>query len=84
MRDQFKESALETSAGTRRKWKVFRILAILAMGIPPLLNSIGNPRLAGLRGPDVLRLIAIGFCVGVAFGLFLVEFVSFRGERGSS
>jgi hypothetical protein len=48
MRDRFKEMAMGANAGTRKKWKVFRILAILAMGIPPLLNSIGNPRLAGL------------------------------------
>jgi hypothetical protein len=75
---------MEANARTRKKWKMFRILAILAMGIPPLVNSLGNPRLAGLRGPDVLRLIAIGFCVGVAFALFLVEFVDFRGGRGSS
>jgi len=72
------------NAGTRKKQTMFRVLAILAMGIPPLLNSLGNPRLAGLRGPDVLRLIAIGFCVGLAFGLFLVGFVGFGGGRGSS
>ena len=72
------------NAGTRKKWTVLRALAILAMGIPPLVNSLGNPRLAGLRGPDVLRLIAIGFCVGVAFALFLGGFVDFRGGRGSS
>ncbi len=62
---------MEANAGTRKKWTVFRSLAILAMGIPPLVNSIGNPRLAGLRGPDVLRLIAIGLCVGLALGVFL-------------
>ena len=41
------------------------------MGIAPLVNSLGNPRITGLRGPDILQLIAIGFCVGVAFGMFL-------------
>ena len=75
---------MEANAGTRKKWMLLRVLAILAMGIPPVVNSIGNPRLAGLRGPDVLRLIAIGFCVGVAFALFLSGFVGFRGGRGSS
>jgi len=53
----------------------------LGDGIAPLVNSLGNPRFAGLRGPDILQLIAIGFCVGVAFGLFLVGFL---GARGSS
>ena len=58
-------------------------LAILAMGIPPLVNSLGNPRLAGLHGPDVLQLASIGFCVGVglALGIFLVGFL---GGRASS
>lgn len=51
------------------------------MAFPPLLNSLDNPRLAGLRGPDILRLIAIGFCVGAAFGMFMAAFV---GRRESS
>jgi len=51
------------------------------MGVPPLVNSLGNPRLAGLRGPDILQLTAIGFCAGLALGVFLVGFL---GGRGSS
>jgi len=51
---------------------------VLAMGFPPFVNSLGNPHLAGLRGPDILQLIAIGFCVGGAFVLFLVGFVGAR------
>lgn len=68
---------MEAKLGTRRKRTVFASLAVLATGIPPLVNSLDNPRLAGLHGADVLRLIAIGFCVGTAFGLFL-------GGRGTS
>jgi len=83
MRDRFRRIAMGANAGTK-KWTVLRPLAVLAMGIPPLVNSLGNPRLAGLRGPDVLRLMAIGFCVGVSFALFLGAFVDFRGGRGSS
>jgi hypothetical protein len=60
---------------------VFAALAVLAMGIPPFVNSLDNPRLAGLHGPDILQLTAIGFCVGLALGIFLVGFL---GRRRSS
>ena len=72
---------MEADASGRKKRTVFTSLFILMLAIPPTLNSIDNPHLAGLSGPDVLRLIAIGFCVGVAFGLFMAGFV---GRRGSS
>ena len=61
----------------RKKRTVFAALAVLAMGFPPFVNSFDNPHLAGLRGPDVLQLVAIGLCVGAALGLFL-------GGRASS
>ena len=73
--------AVEAKASTRKKRTVFATLSVLAIGIAPLVNSLGNPRLAGLRGPDILQLIAIGFCVGLALGMFLVGFL---GARGSS
>ena len=69
--------AVEAKASMRKKRTVFAALALLAMGVAPLVNSLGNPRLAGLRGPDILQLTAIGFCVGLALGVFL-------GGRGSS
>ena len=69
--------AMEATPGTRKKRNVFTALFVLALGILPLLNSLHNPHLAGLRGPDVLRLIAIGFCVGTAFGMLV-------GGRASS
>jgi hypothetical protein len=68
---------MEPKPGTRKKRTVFAPLLILAFAIPPVVNSIGNPRLAGLHGPDILRLIAIGFCVGASFGMFM-------GGRASS
>ena len=37
---------------------------LLCFGTAPLLNSIGNPN---LRGIDIVRLMASGFCYGVAF-----------------
>jgi hypothetical protein len=71
---------MEAKAGTRKKRTVFVSLAVLAMRVAPLVNSLGNPRLAGLHGPDVLQLTAIGFCVGLALGLFLVGFLGGRGS----
>ena len=59
----------------RKKRTLLTSLFILALAFPPTINSIDNPRLAGLHGPDILRLIAIGFCVGVAFGNFMAGFI---------
>lgn len=72
---------VEAKASTRTKRTAFAALGFLAMGVPALVNSLGNPRLAGLRGPDILQLTAIGFCVGGALGVFLVGVF---GGRGSS
>jgi hypothetical protein len=68
---------MEANARARKKRTVFAPLLILVFAIPPVVNSLGNPRLAGLHGPDILRLIAIGFIIGAAFGMFL-------GGRASS
>ena len=73
--------AMETTASGRNKWKRFAPLFPLACAIPPIVNSLDNPHLKGLGGPDVLRLIAIGFCVGASFGMFMAGFV---GRRRSS
>jgi hypothetical protein len=43
-------------------------LVILAVVGLLILNAIDNPRLAALRGVDILRLITIGLGFGVAFG----------------
>jgi hypothetical protein len=64
----------------RKKRTLLMSLFILALGILPTLNSIDNPNLKGLHGPDILRLVAIGFCVGTAFGLFMAGFVNRRGS----
>jgi hypothetical protein len=72
---------MDAKPGTRKKWTKFAPLVVLAMGFPPFINSLDNPHLKGLRGPDVLQLFAIGFCVGGAFGLFMAGFVG--GRRSS-
>jgi len=50
------------------KKRVLTSLFVSMLGCFPLLNSLSNPRLAGLHVPDRLQLIAVGFCFGVAFG----------------
>ena len=67
--------AMEAKPSTRKKRTVYASLAFLAIGFPPFVNSLGNPHLAGLRGPDILQLIAIGLCVGAALGTFLAGFL---------
>jgi hypothetical protein len=39
------------------------------LGLFILLNSLSNPRLAGLHVPDFLRLIASGMFFGLGFGM---------------
>lgn len=71
---------MEAKPGTRKK-RTMSALFILAMGILPFFKSVDNPRLAGLRGPDILPLIAIGTSIGAAVGIFFGERVV---ERESS
>jgi hypothetical protein len=49
----------------------------LALACFLLLGNLDNPRIAGLHGFDILRLVAIGALFGVSLGFF------FEG-RGSS
>jgi hypothetical protein len=64
-------SVVETTAITRKKRSKFLPLAPLVVGMAPLINSMSNPHLAGLRGSDILQLAAIGFCAGVSFSMFV-------------
>jgi hypothetical protein len=52
---------------------------LLLFGAFPLFNSLNNPRVQGLHGSDVVRLIAVGLCFGVGFGI-LVGGRRFPGE----
>jgi hypothetical protein len=63
----------------RRKVRSFGGLLFFLLGLPPLINAMDNPRIATLRGPDVLGLFAIGFCFGGGLALLLVGLI-FRGE----
>ena len=47
--------------------------APLFPGFAATVNIIGDPRLHGIRGVEVLRLTAIGWCAGIFFsGLLLL------------
>ena len=52
----------------------------LLFGLMALVNVVGNPRIATLHGSDVVQLIAVGMCFGVALAT-LVVFL--RGPRSS-
>ena len=68
------------SEGTRVKKTRLSIFALLLLfGAFALFNSLNNPRVQGLHGSDVVRLIAVGLCFGVGFGL-LVGGRRFPGE----
>ena len=65
------------------------ILGMLAVPLLPgfaaVINSIdavGAPRFHGVRGPDILRLIAIGWCAGIFF-CGLVLFIMSKKVRRS-
>ena len=60
---------MDANAG-RKKRSAFGFLVPLVFAILLILNCLDNPRLAALRGPDVLRLIAVGMCIGVPLGFF--------------
>jgi hypothetical protein len=62
------------------------IFGPLLPGFMVLMNSIDNPRLHGVRGPDVLRLIAIGLCAGVVLSglMLLINSKGRRSEQASS
>jgi hypothetical protein len=52
----------------------------LLFGLMGFFNIVGKPRLATLHGSDVLQLIAVGMCFGVALATLVVFF---RGPRVS-
>jgi len=59
---------------------IFRTMGLLLfIGSMVTLNSIDNPRLHGVRGPDVLRLMAIGWCAGLLFALLMLLIHGVRG-----
>jgi hypothetical protein len=52
---------------------------LLLLGAFVFMNTLDNPRLNAVHGSDRLRLIAVGFCWGVGFGI-LMSGRAFPGE----
>ena len=57
---------------TRRR--LFPSLSPLVFGLMGMARIFGNPRLAAIRAIDVVQLIGIGMCFGVALAM-LVPFL---------
>jgi hypothetical protein len=53
---------------------IFGLIVLpLVSGSAAFLNMLGNPRFQDIRNADVMRLIAIGICLGMEFsGLLLI------------
>ena len=62
---------------TRRK--LFPFWFPLLLGLMGIARILGNPRLAAIRTVDLVQLIAIGICFGVALAT-LVTFL-YRKEK---
>lgn len=51
------------------KRRMILVLFLMLFGLFAFLNSLSNPRIEGLHGADILRLVASGLCFGVGFGV---------------
>jgi hypothetical protein len=51
---------------------------VLFVGTMVLLNAIDNPRLAGLRGTDLIRLFTIGLAFGMGAGFLCARSIFLR------
>ncbi len=70
------EDATNTKRQQRqRRRRIIVGLFMLMLGVAPLLNALGNPRVQALHGVDVLGLIASGLCFGFGLGLLLIKLV---------
>jgi hypothetical protein len=61
------------------KAKVTTSLFLAIFGVFVAMNALSNPRLETLHGPDILKLIAVGWCFGIAFGLLVAD--RFSGSK---
>ena len=61
----------ELKEGLVRKKDLFIGVFVFLIGMIPLYNSINDPRMAALRGPEFLRLIGSGMLFGVGLVLIL-------------
>ncbi|MGI8988390.1 MAG: hypothetical protein ACR2I2_02260 [Bryobacteraceae bacterium] len=73
------ELTLGQKAARRRKARIVVGLFVLLSGVPPLINAMGNPRVATLHRSDVMELLASGLCLGFGLALLIGRLI-FRGE----
>jgi hypothetical protein len=73
------ELTLGQKAARRRKARMVVGWFVLLSRVPPLINALGNPRVATLHGSDVMGLFASGWCLGFGLAL-LISRLLFRGE----
>ena len=73
------ELTLGQKAARRRKARIVVGLFVMLSGVPPLINAMGNPRVATLHGSDVMGLLASGLCLGFGLALLISRLI-FRGE----
>jgi hypothetical protein len=73
------ESPLTQKVAPVRKARIFVGLFVLISGVPPLINALGNPRVATLHGADVIGLLASGLCFGFGLALLISRLI-FPGE----
>lgn len=56
----------ESTIEVKRRVLILLIILPLFSSIAPLTNMLDNPRFRNIRGIDVVRLLTIGVCWGVA------------------
>ena len=66
----------EDDARRRNRRRLIPFGVCFFFGLTASFKAIGNPRLATLTGADVLGLIAIGLCFGVALVGFMSLFLA--------
>lgn len=63
----------------QRRSRIGFSLFMMMLGVIPLLNSLGNPRLQALHGSDFLRLLASGGLMGFGWCLLCSKVISRGG-----
>ncbi len=74
--EQSGESTIQVPRGM-----IFGLMFAALPGFAAVVNIIGDPRLHGVLGLDVVRLMAIGWCAGILFSGLLLH-ISSKLRRG--
>jgi hypothetical protein len=75
---QLDDTGMTEREQRQRRIRIVVGLFMLMLGVPPLLNALGNPRVQALHGADVLGIFASGLVIGFGLGLLLSKLM-FRG-----